>query len=53
MRLATGILALIWGGCFGFAGIEFARTDEWGLLSLTIGMGVAIFYLVLWQIHTS
>lgn len=39
------------GGCLGFAISEFIKQSNWGMVCLSIGVIVGVFYIVLWIIE--
>ena len=46
------ILAGLFGGCWGYSMTQFAIEGDWAMLTLTIGLIIAVFYLVIWIIYT-
>lgn len=44
------LLAMLWGGCFGYSMARFALAGDWGMVTFTIGTMIAIIYLVIWMI---
>ena len=50
MKTAKLILGGMWGGCWGFAAMQFARQGDWGMFALTLGLIPVVFYLVIWMI---
>lgn len=53
MNVIRIVIAGLMGGCFGFAGIQFGLKGDWRMVALTIGLFIAIQYLILWIIETS
>lgn len=44
------ILSGLFGGCWGFSMIHFALQGNWGMVTLTLGLLLAVFYVVDWMI---
>ena len=51
MNTISVIVAMLWGGCFGFAMSRFFLRGDWGMGVLVIGMFIAIYYIIFWMIR--
>lgn len=52
MKVARIIMAVIFGGCWGYAVMEFLMKEDWGMVALTIGLLMATMYLAFWIVET-